>query len=156
MEMKHLNKNTQNGLSESQNGEINSLRMENKSLNSEEQEKKMMRMPRSNKYEKAIKAAVFKTEMSEEVKSAIDMMPLNNKLLGILSECGITGCIIHAIDKWGNILAHYKDVNEMPKDLQEGYQLFLEHRDCISVEIYTNTFCIIYCGGTVKIIDRDK
>ena len=85
----------------------------------------------------------------------VQSMPVNNKLLGILSACGIEGCIIHAIDKWGNILAHFRSLDEMNPDLQAGYGIFKQHAGCTSVEVYTHTFCIIYDDGTVKVIERE-
>ena len=119
-----------------------------------EQEKKRMRMPRSKKYVKFMKQIDTLSENDKEIMDMVQSMPVNNKMLGILSECGIKGCIIHAIDKWGNILAHYKDIGEMSSDLQEGYHVYQEQRGCTSVEVYTHTICVIYDDGTVKFIER--
>lgn len=55
-----------------------------------------MRAPRSRKYIKAINQAVTLTETGEEMKTAVESLPVTNKLLGILAECGLPGCIIHA------------------------------------------------------------
>lgn len=119
-----------------------------------EQEKKKMRMPRSKKYIRLIQQVDALSDKDKEIMDMVQSMPVNNKMIGILSECGIKGCIIHAIDKWGNILAHYKDIGEMSSDLQDGYHVYQEHRGCTSVEIYTHTFCVIYDNGTVKFIER--
>lgn len=118
------------------------------------QEKKLMRQPRSRKYIKALQEAVNLQSSDEQVVTAVEALPVKNKLLGILSECGITGCIIHAIDKWGNILAHYRSVAEIPADMQGGYDIYMRHPGCISVEVYTYTYCVIYNDGTVKFIER--
>lgn len=48
----------------------------------------------------------------------------------ILSGCKIPGCIIHAIDKEGNILEHYQTEDDIPEALQEGYQVYLQHKGC--------------------------
>ena len=113
-----------------------------------------MRMPRSKKYIRLIQQVDALSDKDKEIMDMVQSMPVNNKMIGILSECGIKGCIIHAIDKWGNILAHYKDIGEMSSDLQDGYHVYQEHRGCTSVEIYTHTFCVIYDNGTVKFIER--
>ncbi|MCM1057742.1 MAG: hypothetical protein NC517_09055 [Firmicutes bacterium] len=118
-------------------------------------ELKKMRAPRSRKYIKAIEQSAPLTETGEEMKSAVESLPAPKKLLGILSECGIPGCVIHAIDKWGNILRHYKTLEEIPPELREGYEVWEKHSGCICVEVYTFTICIIYDDGTVKIAERE-
>ena len=120
-----------------------------------QQEKKTLRMPRTRKYIKMMEEIDRLSEEDKEIMEMIQSMPVNNKLLGILSSCGIEGCIIHAIDKWGNILAHFRSESEMSADLQAGYQVFTAHPGCISVEVYTYTFCVIYDDGTVKFIERE-
>lgn len=119
------------------------------------QEKKKLRMPRTRKYIKLMSEIDHLSEKDKEIIEMVQSMPVNNKLLGILSECGIEGCIIHAIDKWGNILAHFQSEREMPADLQAGYQIFNQYPGCTSVEVYTYTFCVIYDDGTVKFIERE-
>lgn len=119
------------------------------------QEKKKLRVPRTKKYIKLMQEIDQLSEQDKEIMDMVQSMPVNNKLLGILSECGITGCIIHAIDKWGNILAHFRSMDEMSSDLQAGYEIFLQHPGCTSVEVYTHTFCIIYNDGVVKFVERD-
>ena len=119
------------------------------------QEKKKLRMPRTRKYIKLMKEIDHLNEKDKEIMEMVQSMPVNNKLLGILSECGIEGCIIHAIDKWGNILAHFRSQEEMSADLQAGYQVYKQHSGCTCVEVYTQTFCIIYDDGTVRFIERE-
>lgn len=119
------------------------------------QEKKKLRMPRTRKYIKLISKIDHLSEKDKEIVEMVQSLPVNNKLLGILSACGIEGCIIHAIDKWGNILAHFRSEDEMSVDLQAGYQIFKQHLGCASVEVYTYTFCVIYGDGTVKFIERE-
>lgn len=65
---------------------------------------KKMRAPRSRKYIRAIKQTIPLNETGQEMKEAVETLPVTNLLLGILTECGIPGCIIHAVDKWGNII----------------------------------------------------
>lgn len=118
-------------------------------------EKKLLRSPRTKKYAQLIKKIDTPDEKDTQMIELVKSMPVNNKLLGILSECNITGCIIHAIDKHGNILAHFRSLHEMSVDLQEGYRIFQQHPGCISVEVYTSSFCIVYDNGTVKFIERE-
>ena len=127
----------------------------NQSLGEQAQERKKMRIPRSRKYIKAIKEADSLSENDKQIIEAVQSLPVNNQLIGILAKCTISGCIIHAINKWGVILQHFKDVEEMDLDLQQGYEIFLQYPDCSSVEIYTQTFCVIYEDGTVKMIERN-
>ena len=119
------------------------------------QENKKLRAPRTKKYIKLMQEIDQLNDQDKEIMEMVQSMPVNNKLLGILSSCGIEGCIIHAIDKWGNILAHFRSLDEMNSDLQAGYEIFKQHSGCTSVEVYTYTFCIIYDDGTVKFINRE-
>ena len=119
------------------------------------QEKKLLRTPRTKKYAQLLKKIDTPDEKDNQIMELVKSMPVNNKLLGILSECKIQGCIIHAIDKHGNILAHFNSLNEMSADLQEGYRIFKQHPGCMSVEVYTSSFCIVYDDGTVKFIERE-
>ena len=95
-------------------------------------------------------------EKDEIVEKIVKKMPLRNKLIGILAECKIPGCIIHAVDKEGNILEHYKSEDDIPEELLEGYQVYLEYKDCITVEVYTLYFCVVYENGNVKYIERNN
>lgn len=117
-------------------------------------ERKLIRKPRSKRYVKLIQQIDQLTKQDEEIMEMVKAMPVNNKLLGILASCQIEGCIIHAIDKFGNILAHYRSVEEMPEELRDGYQVYLEHKNCTSIEVYTNNICIIYSDGIVKFVER--
>ena len=120
------------------------------------QEMKKMRLPRGKRYVQLMQQIDMLNEKDKELVSMLQSIPVNNKLLGILSECGIEGCIIHAIDKWGNIIAHFRNVEEIPEDLRDGYFVYLQNKSCISVEIYTYTICVIYDDGTVKFIERNE
>ena len=117
-------------------------------------ELKKMRAPRSRKYIKAIEQSAPLTETGEDMKTAVESLPAPNELLGILSKCYITGCIIHAIGKQGNILRHYKTPEEMSPELREGYAVWENNPGCICVEVYTFTICIVYDDGTVKVVER--
>lgn len=116
---------------------------------------KKMRAPRSRKYIKAINQAVTLNETGEEMKTAVESLPAANILLGILAECGLPGCIIHAIDKCGNILNHYRTPEHLPAELKHGYEVWEEHRGCVCVEVYTLADCIIHDDGTVKIVRKN-
>ena len=120
------------------------------------QELKKMRLPRTRTYLKEISLVDDLTDKDCKIIEAIQKLPENNKLLGVLAECQLEGHVIHAIDKWGNILQHYRDIDDVPEELRCGYTSLKEHIDCIAVEVYTNTMCIIYDDGSVKILEREK
>ena len=119
-------------------------------------ERKKLRAPRSRKYIKAINQTIPLQETGQEMKEAVQMLPVTNELLGTLAPCAIPGCIIHSIDKEGDIIQHYRSLEEMAPDLREGYEIWLEHRDCTCIEVYTHTICIIYDDGTVKFVERKQ
>lgn len=119
-------------------------------------EMKKMRKPRSRKYIKAIQQTIPLNETGQEMKEAVETLPVTNLLLGILTECGIPGCIIHAVDKWGNIIQHYRSLEEMSPDLRDGYEVWQNHKGCTCVEIYTCTICVVYDDGSVQFIERGK
>lgn len=121
-----------------------------------DRERKQLRMPRPKKYIRLMGQVDKLSEHDKEIVEAVKSMPVNNKLLGILSECGLGGHIIHAIDKFGDIIAHYRSEDELSDDLRDGYRQFLAHPGCTSVEVYTHTICIIYNDGGVKFIDRKE
>lgn len=117
-------------------------------------EKKKMRIPRGKGYFSALKLADTPSEQDKKIVEAVQALPVNNKLEGILTSCGLPGCIAHVIDKFGDILTHFNREEEMGEALRAGYHILLSHPDCISVEVYTFTFCVVYKGGNVEIIDR--
>ncbi|SFI29950.1 hypothetical protein SAMN04487830_13910 [Pseudobutyrivibrio sp. OR37] len=141
-----------------------------------ENDRKELKFPRSRKYIKAITRTKDATwtkndieESTEEVVEALEdadtesmtmlkeqmkYVPLPNRMLGILSECGITGCIIHSIDIYGNIIEHYRSVAEIPEDIREGYLKWDQHPGRTMVEIYTHTLCFVYDDGSVEMEDR--
>lgn len=118
-------------------------------------EKKKLRTPRTRTYLNALKKADDSTETEEIIVHMVESLPLNNKLLGILAGCKIPGCIIHAIDKEGNILEHYKTEDDIPEELRVGYQVFLQNPGCFSVEVYTMYYCVVYQNGSVKFLERN-
>lgn len=127
-----------------------------KNIPSEEMvEKKKLRAPRTRTYLNALKKVDDSTETEEIIVHMVESLPLNNKLLGILAGCKLPGCIIHAIDKEGNILEHYKTEDEIPEELQGGYQVFLQNKGCFSVEVYTLYYCAVYQDGSVKFYERN-
>lgn len=136
--------------------EKKAIELPRESLPEQAAEMKRMRTPRSRKYIRAIQQTIPLSETGQEMKEAVESLPVANLLLGILAECGITGCIIHAVDKWGNIIKHYRSLDEMSPDLQEGYEVWQNHKDCTCVEVYTCTICIVYNDGSVRFIERSK
>lgn len=114
-------------------------------------DRRKIMQPRSKAYIYAM--STVDDEKDEKVEKIVKKMPLNNKLIGILSGCKIPGCIVHAIDKEGNILEHYQTENDIPEDLQEGYQVYLQNQGCFSVEVYTLYYCIVYENGNVKFLE---
>jgi len=116
-------------------------------------DKRKIMVPRSKAYIHAMLTA--DEGKAENVEKIVKKLPLNNKLLGILSVCKIPGCIVHQIDKEGAILEHYESENAIPDALQEGYQVFLQHPGRFSVEVYTRYYCVVYEDGSVKFYERN-
>lgn len=116
-------------------------------------DKRKIMVPRSKAYIHAMLTA--DEDKAENVEKIVKKLPLNNKLLGILSVCKIPGCIVHQIDKEGTILEHYESENAIPDALQEGYQVFLQHPGRFSVEVYTRYYCVVYEDGSVKFYERN-
>ncbi len=116
-------------------------------------DKRKIMVPRSKAYIHAMLTA--DEDQAGNVEKIVKKLPLNNKLLGILSVCKIPGCIVHQIDKEGTILEHYESENDIPDALQEGYQVFLQHPGRFSVEVYTMYYCVVYENGSVKFYERN-
>ena len=141
-------KKTENNNTGESGKEIKALKASETSM-----DRRKIMQPRSKAYIYAM--STVDDEKDERVEKIGKKMPLNNKLIGILSGCKIPGCIIHAIDKEGNILEHYQTENDIPEDLQEGYQVYLQNQGCYSVEVYTLYYCIVYENGNVKFLERN-
>lgn len=141
-------KKTENNNTGESGKEIKALKASETSM-----DRRKIMQPRSKAYIYAM--STVDDEKDEKVEKIVKKMPLNNKLIGILSGCKIPGCIIHAIDKEGNILEHYQTENDIPEDLQEGYQVYLQNQGCFSVEVYTLYYCIVYENGNVKFLERN-
>lgn len=98
-----------------------------------------------------------KEDLIEELKLSIqeelEKMEIKNtpeKLVGILSECFISGCVVHAIDKTGAICAHYNQIN-IPEKIKPGYDLYQKiGGNCACIEVYTNCCRVINNDGSVK------
>ena len=116
-------------------------------------DKRKIMVPRSKAYIHAMLTA--DEDRAGNVEKIVKKLPLNNKLLGILSVCKIPGCIVHQIDKEGTILEHYESETDIPDALQEGYQVFLQHPGRFSVEVYTMYYCVVYENGSVKFYERN-
>lgn len=139
-----------------ENREKKTIELTQEALPEQAAERKKMRAPRSRKYIKAVRLTIPLNEAGQEMKEAVETLPVTNLLSGILAPCGIPGCIIHSIDKWGNIIQHYRSLEEMTPDLREGYEVWLDHQDCTCVEVYTHTICVIYDDGSVKFVERKQ
>ncbi len=74
-------------------------------------------------------------------------------LLMTLSLCAIQGCMIHAIDKYGNIIEHYRSIDGLPKQADLGYQLLINKR-AACVEVYKRRLVLIGQGGEVLEVRR--
>lgn len=118
--------------------------------------KKELRVPRTRRYINAMKQVDQLSEADEQIMDEVQALPVNNELQGILATCYIEGCIIHAIDRWGNILQHYISMDEMPVELQEGYEVYEQFPTCMAVEVYSNTICVVADDGSVKCIERKE
>lgn len=132
------------------------LQDDKEELSEIEKDRKELKFPRSRRYVKALIKTKDLTESEPDIKEQVENAPIHNKLLGILGECGIPGCIIHSLDKYGDIVEHYRSVDDIPDELKEGYAEWGKFPGRIGVEVYTHTYCIIYDDGSVKFVDRDK
>lgn len=119
------------------------------------QELKKMRLPRTSTYLREINGVDQLTDNDCKIIESIKKVAENNKLLGVLAECQLSGHIIHAIDKYGNIIQHYRAVSDIPEELRCGYTELKENKGCMAVEVYTNTICIVFSDGSVKIVERE-
>lgn len=71
------------------------------------------------------------------------------RLLGVLAQCYIDGCDVHAINNEGEILDHFKKGIPLPDGLEAGRRVFHQHKKCASVEVYTNYCLVINQDGSV-------
>ena len=71
------------------------------------------------------------------------------RLLGVLSQCYIEGCDVHAINNEGEILDHFRKDLPLPDGLEAGRKVFKKHRNCASVEVYTNYCLVVDNDGSV-------
>ena len=71
------------------------------------------------------------------------------RLIGVLTECYISGCDVHAIDNEGRILNHFRKGCPMPDGLEAGRKVFYQNKHCASVEVYTNYCLVIGEDGSV-------
>lgn len=97
----------------------------------------------------------FEEEMSQR-QVQLQALPKPVELLGVFSECFITGCDIHAIDSHGNILEHYRKIVSMPKEFGEVREVYYAHKGCQCVEVYSNCYCVVFPDGSVKQIYYDE
>lgn len=95
-----------------------------------------------------VKADIIKEKQEEERR-----LQEENILLMILSGCAIEGCVIHAIDHRGEILEHYRSVDQLSKQGKLGYQMYME-KNCSCVEVYQRRLVAIGNGGNVIEIRR--
>lgn len=97
----------------------------------------------------------FEEEMACREAKLKDL-PEPEILLAVVSECFITGCDIHAIDKKGTILQHYSKAKKMPDELAQGRIVYNKFKGkCSCVEIYNNCCRVIGKDGTVTRIDKE-
>ena len=114
-----------------------------------------MRRPRTRAYLKEISLVDDLNDNDCKIIESVKNMAENNKLWGVLAPCQLNGHIIHAIDKYGNIIQHYRDINDIPESLRCGYTKLKEYEGCSAVEVYKNTICIIFSDGSVKIVEKE-
>ena len=77
-------------------------------------------------------------------------------LEGVISQCYIDGCDVHAIDKRGNILEHFNKHKSMPDNLAPGRIMYNRYKDrCSCIEVYNNCCRVIMRNGSVEKIMKE-
>lgn len=97
----------------------------------------------------------FKEEMEERERKLESLPELEvkpDKLEGIISQCYIDGCDVHAIDKNGYILEHFRCGSKLPGNLQKGRDLYHKNKGCNCIEVYSNCCRIINWDGSVTTV----
>lgn len=74
-----------------------------------------------------------------------------DKLIAIITDCTIPGCVVHTISHSGRIIRHYKDSElHVPGErLSKGYEVWRRYYGCSCVEIYQNHIAVIKGAKTV-------
>lgn len=92
------------------------------------------------------KAAENSTENSKSKEKESE----NDQLIAILVTCYIPGCIVHTIDKYGNIIRHFRE-SELPSNrISKGYEVWKSHKNSI-IEIYENHITVVGNAKTIVI-----
>lgn len=94
----------------------------------------------------------FEEEMAKKLEALeqdkVDEEPV--KMLAVISKCYISGCDIHAIDKRGYILEHYKSGSKLPEEWEYARKMYHEVKgNCSCIEIYSNCCRLIKNDGSV-------
>lgn len=78
------------------------------------------------------------------------------ELVGVVCQCYINGCDIHAINDQGYILEHFAAHRPMPENLANGRIVYHKYKPCSCVEVYTNCCRVVMQDGSVEtIMNRD-
>ena len=96
----------------------------------------------------------FEDEMAQK---EMKLEECQDMLFGVISKCYITGCYVHAIDRKGNILEHYKKNEKLPLALSRARDEYTKcNGDCSCVEAYRWCSRVIGLDGSVTEIYYDE
>ena len=89
-------------------------------------------------------------EAIRKAKEAAETEKRRNTLLDIISPCGLRDCIIHRIDKCGNILRHYT-----PSEVEGLDDVYKKTRDIVmDYGGFSNWSCVEIYGG--RLVHRNQ
>lgn len=96
----------------------------------------------------------FREEMEEREKKLEQLEVKPEELEAVISRCYIHGCDVHAIDRSGHILEHFKTREKLPGNLEKGRELYHKNKKCNCVEVYSNCCRIIQPDGSVVTVNN--
>ena len=86
----------------------------------------------------------IREELADSLKEMKD-----TRLLGVLTQCFIPGCDVHAISSEGEIINHFNENLPLPDGLEPGRKAYHQYPDCASVEVYSSFCLVINNDGSV-------
>lgn len=92
-------------------------------------------------------------ELLEEIKASFkeefEKLEVRSVLIGVLAQCYVAGCDVHAISPEGHIINHFNKELELPDGLQKGRIVYNKYPNCRCVEVYTDCCRVVQNDSTV-------